>query len=313
MPWFRWAAAASIILLLGTGYYFLIHKEQQQQNELAKAKRPAINDIAPPNSVNAVLILGNGQRVILDSSGNGMLAVQGKVDVVKLSNNQIAYRGSSKDIEYNTLSNPRGSKVINLVLTDGSRVWLNSASSITYPTVFTGGERKVKITGEAYFEVAHNPAMPFIVSKGETSIKVLGTQFNVNAYDDESSLNVTLLEGSVSVSDIGSHQAKVIKPGEQAGVSKKGVIALANSIDIDEVMAWKNGLFSFKGADIESIMRQVSRWYNVEIVFKKPVTEKFYAEVSKNTGISSLLQILEATKAVHFAIEGNRISVMPGG
>ncbi|MES1225857.1 MAG: hypothetical protein ABUT20_60825, partial [Bacteroidota bacterium] len=127
MPWFRWAAAATIILLLGTGYYFLIHKGQKQQNELAKAKKPAINDIAPPNTVNAVLVLGNGQRVILDSSGNGMLAVQGKVDVVKLSNNQIAYRGSSKDIEYNTLSNPRGSKVISLVLTDGTRVWLNSA------------------------------------------------------------------------------------------------------------------------------------------------------------------------------------------
>ena len=310
--WARWAAAAAIILLLGTGYYFFTtHKEQKEQKEFAKIEQTKTIDIAPPNTVNAVLTLANGQRIILDSTGNGTLALQGSVNVVKLADGQIAYRGTSKEIQYNTLSNPRGSKVISLSLADGSKVWLNAASSLKYPTAFTGKERKVEITGEAYFEVAHNPAMPFVVSKGGTTIQVLGTHFNVNAYDDESSLNVTLLEGSVSVMANHSIRPEVIEQGAQGRVSKNGDIELANSVDLNEVMAWKDGLFSFKGADIESIMRQVSRWYNAEVVFERPVTEKFYAEVSKSTGVSTLLEMLEATKAVQFRIEGNTIIVTP--
>lgn len=312
MSWARWAAAAAIILLLGTGYYFFTtHKEQNLQKEFAKIEQLKTVDIAPPNTTNAVLTLANGQKIILDSTGTGTLALQGAVNVVKLADGQIAYRGTTKEIQYNTLSNPRGSKVINLSLADGSKVWLNAASSLKYPTAFTGKERKVEISGEAYFEVAHNPAMPFVVSKGGTSIKVLGTHFNVNAYDDESLLNVTLLEGSVSVKASNTKQPKVIKPGEQAQVNKNGNIDLANSVDLNEVMAWKNDLFSFKGADIESIMRQVSRWYNVEVIFKRPITEKFYAEVSKSTNVSTLLEMLQATKAVQFEIEGNTITVTP--
>lgn len=309
ISWTRWAAAAAVLLLLGTGYYFVTatHKEQK---ELAVIEQPKINEVQPPNTVNAVLTLSNGQKIILDSTGDGMLAMQGSVNVVKLADGQIAYRGISKEVQYNTLSNPRGSRVINLMLADGSRIWLNSASSLRYPTAFAGKERRVEITGEAYLEVAHNPAMPFIVSKGNTSIKVLGTHFNVNAYDDESSLNVTLLEGSVSVTANGSQHPKVIRPGEQAQVEKSGEIKLDNSIDLMEVMAWKNGMFSFKGANIESIMRQVSRWYNVDVVFEKHVPEKFYAEVSMNTSVSALLNMLEATKAVKFKIEGKTISVM---
>ena len=308
--WSRWAAAASILLMLGTGYYFLTHTHKEQK-DLSGTKQPKMNDIAPPNTVHAVLTLSNGQKIILDSTGNGILAKQGSVNVIKLANGEIAYRGASNEIQYNTLSNPRGSKVINLVLADGSKVWLNTASSLTYPTAFTGNERKVEITGEAYLEVAHNATMPFIVSKGNTSIKVLGTHFNVNAYDNESSLNVTLLEGSVRVAANGNQQPKVIVPGEQAQVNKNGNIAVANSVDLNEVIAWKEGVFSFKGASIESIMRQVSRWYDVDVVFEEPVEEKFYAEVSRNTGVSNLLQMLEATKSVHFKIERNTISVGP--
>lgn len=312
ISWARWAAAAAIILLLGTGYYsFTTHKGKDEQEEFAKIEQLDTPDIAPPNTANAVLTLANGQKIILDSSGNGTLALQGSVNIVKLADGQIAYRGGDNEVSFNTLSNPRGSKVITLLLADGSKVWLNAASSLRYPTAFTGKERKVEITGEAYFEVAHNPAMPFVVSKGGTSIKVLGTHFNVNAYDDESSLDVTLLEGSVSVATAHSIQPKVIQPGVQARVEKDGAIDLDNSVDLNEVMAWKNNLFSFKGADIESIMRQVSRWYNVEVVFKRPITEKFYAEVSKSTSVSTLLEMLQATKAVKFKIEGNTITVTP--
>jgi hypothetical protein len=309
MYWAGWAAAAIIFLLLGTGYYLFTHKKQEQQGEVVKTERITNNDIAPPNTVNAVLTLANGQSIILDSTGNGTLALQGAVNVVKLADGQIAYRGTSKEIQYNILSNPRGSKVISLSLADGSKVWLNAASSLKYPTAFTGKERKVEITGEAYFEVAHNPDHPFIVSRAGTSIEVLGTHFNVNAYDDESSLDVTLLEGSVSVMASHSMHPEMIKPGTQAQVNKNGDIQMDNSVDLNEVIAWKNGLFSFKGTDIESIMRQVSRWYDVDVIFKEPIKEKFYAEVSKSTNVSTLLEMLQATKAVQFNVEGNTITV----
>lgn len=309
--WVRWAAAAVVLLLLGSRYYYFITTKNEPQ-KVAVFQHKKTNDIAPPNSVNAVLTLSNGQKIILDSTGNGIVAMQGTVNVIKLANGQLAYKGNSKNVEYNTLSNPRGSKVISLVLADGSRVWLNAASTLKYPTAFAGNERKVEVSGEAYFEVAHNTAMPFIVSKGETSVRVLGTHFNVNAYDDETSLNITLLEGSVKV--VKGNENVLISPGEQAEVPNN--MAHSNSIkvhpaDVDEVMAWKNGLFSYKGADMESIMRQVSRWYNVDVVFEKPVTEKFYAQVSRNTDVSNLLKMLEATKAVHFKIEGKVITVTP--
>ncbi|HRO85871.1 MAG TPA: FecR domain-containing protein [Niabella sp.] len=310
MTWIRWAAAA-IVLLAGTGYYFFTAHKGNDQKELTSIEQIKMDDIAAPDAVNAVLTLDNGQRIILDSTGTGMLAVQGSVKVMKLPDGQISYRGTSKEIQYNTLSNPRGSKVIGLTLADGSKVWLNAASSLRYPTAFTGNERKVEITGEAYFEVAHDPVTPFIVSKDGTTVQVLGTHFNVNAYDDEHSLNVTLLEGSVSVGTIYSRQPKVIGPGEQAQVGKGGDIKLVNSVDTDEVMAWKNDLFSFKGAGIESIMRQVSRWYDVDVIFEKQVTEKFYAEVSRSTNVSMLLKMLEATRSVQFSIEGKTIRVTP--
>jgi transmembrane sensor len=244
----------------------------------------------------------------LDSTGNGIVALQGTVNVVKLANGQLAYKGSSENIEYNTLSNPRGSKVISLVLADGSKVWLNAASTLKYPTAFVGKERKVEVTGEAYFEVSHDAAKPFIVTKGVTSVQVLGTHFNVNGYDDETALNVTLLEGSVKVSK--GNESVLIEPGQQAAIADSR-LTIHNNIDLEEVMAWKNGLFSYKGADIETIMRQVSRWYNVDVIFEKSISEKFYAQVSRNTDVSNLLKMLEATKAVHFKIEGRTIKVMP--
>jgi transmembrane sensor len=310
ITWRRWAAAAAAAITLGTGFYFVnnIHKGQK---DLLATGLPKKNDIAAPNSVNAVLILSDGQKIILDSTGNGVLAKQGSVNVVKLADGKIAYRGASNEIQYNTLSNPRGSKVINLALADGSRVWLNTASSLRFPTAFSGSERKVEITGEAYLEVAHNPDMPFVVSKGNTNIKVLGTRFNVNAYDDESTLDVTLLEGSVSVAAKTDQRPSIIKAGEQAAVNKNGNIQVNYSVDLDDVMAWKNEIFSFKGDDIQSVMKEVSRWYDVNVIFDKAGDEKFYADVSRNTSVSTLLAMLEATKAVHFKIEGRTINVMP--
>ena len=306
MSWIHWAAAAVIILFLGSGYYYFTRQNQPQKAVVFQPKKT--NDIAPPVTANAVLTLSNGKKIILDSTGNGVVAMQGKVNVVKLADGEIVYKGNSENIEYNTLSNPRGSKVISLVLADGSKVWLNAASTLKYPTAFAGNERKVEVTGEAYFEVTHNAAMPFIVSKGKTDVKVLGTHFNVSAYDDEQSLDVTLLEGSVKVSN--GNENVFISPGQQADI-RDSRLTVHSDADIEEVMAWKNGLFSYKGAGVETIMRQVSRWYNVDVIFEKPVTEKFYAQVSRNTNVSKLLKMLEATKAVHFKINGKTITVMP--
>jgi ferric-dicitrate binding protein FerR (iron transport regulator) len=174
-----------------------------------------------------------------------------------------------------------------------------------------GKERKVQMTGEAYFEVTHNAAMPFIVDNGKTSVQVLGTHFNVNAYDDESFVNVTLLEGSVSLTTKSKRQPTMIKPGEQARINQNGRIQLSDQVNMQEVMAWKNGIFSYNSVDIETIMRQISRWYDVDVVFERPVKEKFYAEAPRNMSVSVLLKMLEATKAVHFKIEGKTISVMP--
>ncbi len=314
MSWVHWAAAAVVVLLLGSGYYYFTRHNEPQKLVALQPKKT--NDIAPPNTVNAVLTLSNGQKIVLDSTNNGVVAMQGTVNVVKLANGEIAYKGNSENIEYNTLNNPRGSKVISLILADGSKVWLNAGSTLKYPTAFVGNERKVEVTGEAYFEAAHissvggshGTAMPFIVSKGETEVRVLGTHFNVNAYDDEKSLKVTLLEGSVKVSN--GNQNVLISPGEQADIHDSR-LTIQNNVDIEEVMAWKNGLFSYKGADVETIMRQVSRWYNVDVVFEEPVTEKFYAQVSRNTNVSKLLKMLEATRAVHFSINGKTITVRP--
>ncbi|MGN6297246.1 MAG: FecR family protein [Ginsengibacter sp.] len=306
MSWVHWAAAAVVVLLLGSGYYYFTR--QNEPHKVVALQPEKTNDIAPPNTVNAILTLSNGQKIILDSTGNGVVAMQGKVNVVKLADGEIVYKGNTENIEYNTLSNPRGSKVISLILADGSKVWLNAGSTLKYPTAFAGNERKVEVTGEAYFEVAHNAAMPFIVSKGETDVRVLGTHFNVSAYDDEKSLDVTLLEGSVKVSN--GNQNVLISPGEQADIHDSR-LTIQNNVDVEEVMAWKNGLFSYKGADVETIMRQVSRWYNVDVVFEEPVTEKFYAQVSRNTNVSKLLKMLEATRAVHFSINGKTITVRP--
>lgn len=309
--WIGWAAAIAL-LLFGAGYYFWNTQiTGKHRGELANIKQVKKADIAPPTAVNAVLTLANGKRIILDSTGNGMLAIQGSVKVMKLADGQIAYKGSSKGIEYNTLNNPRGSKVVGLTLADGSKVWLNTASSLKYPTAFTGRERTVEITGEAYFEVAHNPSIPFIVKKGGNMVRVLGTHFNINAYDDEQSMKVTLLEGSVRVHNSGNPNSKVISPGDQARMGKNGNIDLVHSINTDEVMAWKNNLFSFNGVSIEGIMREVSRWYDVDVVFEKEVKEKFYAEVSRGTNVSTLLKMLEGTKSVQFSIEGKSIRVMP--
>lgn len=310
LRWFKWAAAASVILLISIGSYFIINI-RVQKHEVAVVqphKKEFKNDVAP-GQTGAILTLANGQKILLDSAVNGSLAQQGNVSVIK-KNGELVYSndGNTAEVVYNTMTTPRG-RQFNLVLADGSKVWLNAASSITFPTAFTGKERKVSITGEAYFEVAHNAAKPFIVEKGNTSVLVLGTHFNVNAYDDETALSVTLLEGSVNVRN--GNSSSRIKPGQQAQVKEDGKISLLSNVNVENVVAWKNGRINFDGANIETVMRQMSRWYDVEIVYNKKLDDLFYAEIPRTTMLSDVLKALELTKKVHFKIEGRKIIVVP--
>jgi len=310
--WYRVAAAAIVILMLSAGgyFYFKNGNSQQQTAKTETHQERFKNDIAPGNN-NATLILANGEKIILDSAVHGRLARQGNVNVEKLSNGQITYNateGSNTEL-YNTLVIPRGSKPAYLQLADGSKVWLNAESSLHYPTAFAGKERKVEITGEAYFEVAYNPAMPFKVSKGDAEVQVLGTHFNVNTYKDEDLIKVTLLEGSVKVKTINGNG--LLKPGQQARISNDGTMEIISNADIDEVMAWKNGQFKFRDASIETIMKQAARWYDADIVYEGKISGHFVAEIPRGVQMSKLLHILELTERVHFKIDGKKVTVMP--
>ena len=307
---FRLTAAAILILLIGS--YFIFSTQQKTHTISSATAKPLLkNDITPPASNKATLILADGKTIELDSSANGTLAVQGKINIVKQNDGLIAYTGKPGDkISYNTLTVPRGSKPMKLLLADGSEVWLNVASSVTYPTAFVGGERRVEVTGEVYFEVAKNKEMPFIVKKlnDDVEVKVLGTHFNVNTYEDEQDIKITLLEGAVNVSK--GNTGALLKPGEQARVSRTDKISIMSNEDIEEVMAWKNGRFYFDGADIKTIMRQVEKWYNVDIAYEATIPYSFVAKISRNVNVSDLFKILELTDLVHFRIEGNKITVM---
>ncbi|MGN6264086.1 MAG: FecR family protein [Ginsengibacter sp.] len=304
----RWAAATVILLFSAIGY-FLINYHKSKPQQIAKV---VSNDVKAPQQNKAVIRLANGKMIYLDSVGNGALALQGNVQLIKLANGQIAYTHKQGEVstkmEYNTLSNPRGSKVIHMVLSDGSKVWLDVASSITYPVSFTGKERKVSITGEAYFEVAHDAIKPFYVNHRDMNIRVLGTHFNVNAFEDEGTdIKVTLLQGKVEVNNQISKET--LKPGQQAIVNDK--IKIINDVDLDEVMGWKNGYFEFNNSGLANVLSQVSRWYNVDVVYKgynKP--RQFMGEIQRDLNLSEILKIL-AKNGIQFQIEGNKLIVLP--
>jgi ferric-dicitrate binding protein FerR (iron transport regulator) len=216
---------------------------------------------------------------------------------------------------YNAMTTPKG-RQYQLELADGSKVWLNAASSITYPTAFTGNERKVTISGEAYFEISPDKTKPFKVSiDGKGEVEVLGTHFNINAYADEPTVNTTLLEGSVKIRAFNSNagpeeKQKTLYPGQQARLNVGLVVV--DSVNTGEVMAWKNGYFSFNGATTEAIMRQVKRWYDAEIIYEGTVKEeRFAGSVPRSANASKLLEVLELTKTVKFVIEDKKIIVKP--
>jgi transmembrane sensor len=308
-PVFRWAAAAVVVLSLGVAVWLL--NNNKTVSTPGTVATTTIQDVPAPQNNRATITLSNGKTVYLDSAGNGALASEGNVQVVKLADGQIAYKGAASELVFNTLTNPRGSKVIDMTLSDGSRIWLNAGSSITYPVAFAGNERKVEIKGEVYFEVAHNKAMPFKVHHGSMDVEVLGTHFNVNAYDDEPDVRVTLLEGSVKVgnrkSAIGNNSV-VLTPGKQAVLIADSRFTIADA-DVEQVMAWKNGLFSFTGADLATVMRQLSRWYNVEVKYEGQIpARKFSGEITHDLTLSQLMNGLQSL-GIKFNIQGRTMIV----
>jgi ferric-dicitrate binding protein FerR (iron transport regulator) len=304
------AAAAAILILLTAGIYYY---QNSPEPVLVKTETPRFrNDVAPGNN-KAILTLDDGSKIDLDDAKTGILANESNIDIKKTGDGQLEYTAGAqnvKTVKYNILSTPMGGEY-QLVLPDGSKVWLNSGSTLRFPTAFIGSERIVELKGEAYFDIAKNPKMPFLVrTNNAMDIKVLGTQFNIMAYDDEKNINTTLIEGSVEV--LKGSGKTMLKPGQEAILNRgSGNIKVA-SADLEQAIAWKNGYFIFYNENIESIMRKVSRWYNVDVVYQGNLSNKdFVGTISRNKNISELLKMLELTGAVHFSIDGRRITVMP--
>lgn len=305
----RWAAAAAVIFLLSISGHFLFHNKTIKPAPIAKVQA---HDVKAPRSNIAIVTLASGQKIFLDSVGNGALAMQGNVKLIKLASGKIVYQpgtdGVTGKMEYNTLLNPRGSKVIDMTLADGSKVWLNAGSSLSYPVSFIGNERKVSITGEAYFEVIHDASKPFIVSNGAMNIKVLGTHFNVNTFqDDDNIIKVTLLQGSVKIDN--GKATGLLKPGQQARVNNE--VNVVSDVDLDMVMAWKNGYFQFDNASLQNVLKQISRWYDVDVHYEGKIQPReFVGEMQRDLNLSEMLNIL-AKNNVRFRIEGKELIVMP--
>lgn len=302
------AVAAAAVLLLGIGGYWFIQDAPQKTAPVISEGRPTNNIV--PGANKAVLTLSNGHTVELDSAANGLLARQGQVEIIKRKSGEIVYNGAAQqalETTYNTITTPRGGQY-KVTLPDGTEVWLNAASSITYPVGFAANERRVNITGEAYFEVAKDAKRPFRVSTGNAIVEVLGTHFNIMGYEDEVH-KTTLLEGAVRIT-VGNKKT-LLKPGQQASLYENRTIKLVNNADVEEVIAWKNGVFLFKSVDIETIMRQASRWYNVEVKYAKKCTASFSGDISRNADIMDFLAVMAETDKVKFDIEGHTILVTP--
>jgi transmembrane sensor len=306
----RFAMAAAVLGIIVLSVFVLLNTNRSAQLAKTENNVHKFKDDADPGSNKATLTLADGSVILLDDAKNGTLTQQGSAKVIKLDGKLLYDLGSekAKQIVYNTISTPKGGQY-QLELPDGSLVWLNASSSIYFPTSFIEKERRVEITGEAYFEVAKNADKPFIVSVNNSEVQVLGTHFNINAYSDEEEVRTTLLEGSVKFID--GNNTSLLQPGQQSQLTKDKNIKVASNVDVNEVVAWKNGLFSFENAGIETIMRQLSRWYDVEIEYKGKTDDIFVAEMSRNIKLSDVLKALELTGRVKFEIDGKKIVVMP--
>ncbi len=307
--WFRLAAAAVFVLAV-IGAYLLVN---QSPVELPVANNQhQTNDILPGGN-KAVLTLSDRSDINLENVSNGTIVTEGGTKISKLNDGQLVYNileEKPTQVLYNTVTTPRGGQY-QLLLSDGSKVWLNSASSMRFPVSFAGDTRRVEVSGEAYFEVAKNASIPFKVDvDGKNEIEVLGTHFNITSYADEGSIKTTLLEGSVKVTSLKTGESKLITPGQQAQLNTDGQITI-NKADPDKVMAWKNGYFNVDGADTKTVMQLLSRWYDVDVVYEGAIPQREWGgDIEKNLKLSQMLKILEKND-LHFRLEGRKLMVLP--
>ncbi len=300
------AAAAVLVLLAGVGYIYYTSTRKSSW-PLAKVQAPGFKNDVLPGVSKAVLTLADGRQVTLDSAAVGLLARQGAASVTN-ADGVLLYHPSAdgeKSLLYNTLTTRKGQQYP-VTLSDGTKVWLNSASSLRFPVIFAAGERRVELSGEGYFEVAADAARPFHVSVNNTNVEVLGTAFDLNGYVDEDNTRTTLLDGAIRI----NHQV-TLRPGQQSRVDAAGAIRVVDDADAEGEVAWKNGQFHFRKMDIATVLRQVERWYDVEVVYEGPkTTDLFTGDLPRTSTLTELLTILQYAN-VHFRLEGQRLTVLP--
>lgn len=311
--WPRMIAAAVLFLVLSIGTFFIFQPDQKPE-----AISYRHNEIGIGGN-RAVLTLADGRKISLTDAVNGTIAEESGIKVTKTRDGQLVYvlsgkKTAQKQAGNNTITTPKGGQY-QIILPDGTKVWLNAASSLVYPTEFSATQRKVQLKGEAYFEVTKQfpKKTPFIVQTDKAKVEVLGTHFNVNAYDNEPFTKTTLLEGKVGVSYPETTHAMVLNPNQQAWNDKKTVPIRVITVDPEYEVAWKKGWFMFNDERIESIMRKIARWYDVEVVYegKTSAQQVFGGTVNRFENVAKVLEMLELTNAVHFKIEGRKITVMP--
>jgi transmembrane sensor len=300
--WPRMIGIAAAVALVVFGVYFFNYRNDSYSDSTVLAKHDAT-----PGTVGATLTLANGKKIKLSDAANGEIAKEAGISVTKTADGQLVYQVVDTSDELNktnTLSTAKG-ETYRVRLPDGSLVWLNAASSLTYSTnIIEDGFRTVVLTGEAYFEVSKDKAHPFIVKSKGQEVKVLGTRFNISSYTDDNNVKTTLLEGSVQVNNM------LLKPNEQSVLENHQIRVIP--VDAEKIVAWKNGKFVFTSESIKSIMTKLSRWYNVEVIYNGNVdNEVFTGSMSRYDDISKILETISFTQAVHFKIEGRRITVMP--
>lgn len=304
-----WWAAASILVLVGAGLG-LAYFRGYRADDLSQADVQQSRII--PGSNRAFLTLAGGRKISLDSLSGGVILGQNGARILNLHHGQLAYylnsNNAKSSLNYNILTTPRGGQY-QLILSDGTKVWMNAASSLRYPVVFQGDKRVVDLEGEAYFEVAKDAERPFEVQVGRMRVKVLGTRFNIKAYPDEHVAKTTLVSGAVKVTE-GEAEVR-LKPGQEAKVYRKGAISLIPDADVEAAIAWKNNLFWFDNESIGSIMRRIGRWYNVDVEIKGNVSQHFTGSLARSADVSRVFKLLEETGAVHFKIENRKIIVTP--
>ncbi|PWV47072.1 FecR family protein [Chitinophaga sp. S165] len=299
----RFAAAATIVTV--AAIVFMFYRGRQGDKKIPTVLAQAV---LSPGGDRAYVVLEDGRQLDLEKSGNGALATQGGAQLVKTDQGRVDYKtleANRRVAVYNTVVTPPGGQY-RIVLSDGTGVWLNAASSIRFPTAFTGTSRQVRVTGEVYFEVAQDPSKPFLVDFGGNQIQVLGTRFNIKLYDGFEPVSTTLMQGAVKVSSPAG--ATLLRPGEQARIGSTIAVTKA---DTARVMAWKMGYFEFKQADIRQVMADIARWYDLEVKYEGPIPDKqLSARISRMKNANALLELLKSA-GVNLKIENRTITVLP--